>query len=171
MQKEGQNVGPEPVPWQALDASVKAEQLAPMTGQPGCEGDGEGEAAVGDADGEAVCDAVSEGDDEREKEAGDPHVHPKAAKAGGSVVSQRDAWVRAPRQSASAAVMSLTHCGSPLGGNHSGHTSPCVADSTSACVSRSAHCNAAQRPAPVEPRAQGTPDGPRAEATHAAVAT
>jgi len=130
-----------------------------------------GETAVGETDGEAVCDAVRDGDDEREKEAGDPHVHPKAAKAGGSVMSQSDAWVRAPRQSASEAVVSLTHCGSPLGGNHSSHTSPCVAVSTFACVSRSEHCNAAQRPAPVEPRAQGTPDGPIAEATQAAVAT
>ena len=162
---------------------MSPEQVAPRAGQVGCEGDAVGDNGDGDCvretgDGDCVGETADgdgvgefEGVGLREKDAGAPQVQLRAAKADGSVTLQSAARERAPRQRALADATSRAHWGPSGGENHSGHLSPPVADSTAASVSRSVHAKYAQRPVAVEPRAHGTPEGPWALATQAAVAT
>lgn len=109
---------------------------------------------------EGVIEAEGESDDG----AGPPQVHPRAAKARGSVTLQNAAGGRADFQVAFASAMLAMQAGvDGLGkyGAQSGHLAEPELTSTASCARIFEHRRYAQRPATVDPGAQGTPVGPR----------
>jgi len=111
-----------------------------------------------------------ETDGESDDGAGPPQVHRRAAKARGSVTLQSAAGDRDDFHVAFASAMLATQAGVVEEDVQSGHLAEPDFSSTSSCARRVAHKKDAQRPATVDPGAQGTPVGPRALAVQFAAA-